>query len=216
MKQKVDMLEPLMASLLTLDWEISSQTIGKYEKELQRLKEKLGNDPYSKKLIDLCLPICDYLRIRRGSAAPSSMQFLHKATRILYHFRQTKKLTADEHRETIKKLCSKYKTLTDDVNRVNRAMVQARRLKSAPGTKAAAKTPAKKRGAPGEPTGQKVGKMSPTAAVLRTIKKHKKGIDIAALKEITGVTDSNVRTIVYRAAKEGKIKRVSRGVYAAA
>jgi predicted transcriptional regulator of viral defense system len=51
---------------------------------------------------------------------------------------------------------------------------------------------------------------------LQTIKRHKKGIDIAALKAITGLTDSNVRTIVHRAAKTGKIKRVSRGVYTAA
>ena len=53
MKQKVDVLEPLKASLLTLDWEISPETIGKFEKELEGLKEKLAKDPYSKKLIEL-------------------------------------------------------------------------------------------------------------------------------------------------------------------
>ena len=62
MTRKPHMLEPLMASLLTLDWEISSQTISKFEKELELLKEKVGYDPYSKKLIDLTLPICNYLR----------------------------------------------------------------------------------------------------------------------------------------------------------
>jgi hypothetical protein len=84
MKQKVDVLEPLKASLLTLDWEISPETIGKFEKELEGLKEKLAKDPYSKKLIELSLPICNYLRVRKGSASPASMQFLHAATRTLH------------------------------------------------------------------------------------------------------------------------------------
>ena len=75
MKQKVDVLDPLKASLLTLDWEISPQTIRKFEQELEGLKAKLVNDPYSKKLIDLSLLICKYLRVRKGSASPASMQF---------------------------------------------------------------------------------------------------------------------------------------------
>jgi len=221
MKQKVDVLEPLMASLLTLDWEISSQTIGKFEKELQGLKHKLNNDPHSNRLIDLSLPVCDYLRIRKGSASPASIQFLHEATRTLYHFHRTKKESAGEHPEAIKKLYNQFKGLMDDVKRVNLAVSQATRRNVAPaggspGREVTPRTSATKKGRSTRPAGQKIGTTSPTADVLQTIKRHKKGIDIAALKAITGLTDSNVRTIVHRAAKSGKIKRVSRGVYAAA
>jgi predicted transcriptional regulator of viral defense system len=52
--------------------------------------------------------------------------------------------------------------------------------------------------------------------VLKTIKRHKKGIDTATLIKITGFADSTVRNVVYRAAKEGTIKRVRRGVYVVA
>jgi transcriptional regulator NrdR family protein len=56
-------------------------------------------------------------------------------------------------------------------------------------------------------------KLSDTAKVLQAIKGHKKGVDIATLKKKTGFADNKVRAIVFRASKEGKIKRVSRGVY---
>jgi hypothetical protein len=56
-------------------------------------------------------------------------------------------------------------------------------------------------------------KLSDTAKVLQAIKGHKKGVDIPTLKKKTGFADSKVRAIVFRASKEGKIKRVSRGVY---
>jgi hypothetical protein len=221
MKRKADILEPLMASFLTLDWELSPQAIGKFEKELQGLKEKLSSDAHSKKLINLALPVCDYLRLRKGSASPASIQFLHEATRTLYRFHHGKNLTANEHRETIKKLCNKFKNLMDDVKRVNLLVTQATRQKPkpdeiAPGIKAAAKTSAKNGRSTSKSAGQRGRKTSPRADVLSTVKKHKQGIDIPTLKAITGLPDSNVRTIVYRAAKEGKIKRVSRGVYASA
>ncbi len=203
MKQKVDVLEPLKASLLTLDWEISPQTIGKFEKELEGLKVKLAKDPYSKKLIELSLPICNYLRVRKGSASPASMQFLHAATRTLHDFRQRRQPAVAERKKAIRNLVGKFGDLMADVKKVNMVVAHAT---AAPKSKVPAKKPAVR----------KIRKQSPTVVVLKTIKSHKKGIDIATLKKITGLPDNSIRNILYRAAKEGKIKRVSRGVYASA
>lgn len=210
-----------MASLLTLDWEISPQTIRKFEKELEVLKEKIGDDPHSKKLIDLTLPICNYLRVRKGSASPASMQFLHEATRTLHHFRKKRKLAVAERKRTIKRLVDKFGKLMADVERINLTLARATQPKSPqavapPATKAARKATVKKKRPARKPAIRKVTKPSPTAEVLKTIKRYKKGIDIATLKKVTGFTDSAIRNILYRAAKEGKIKRVRRGVYAAA
>jgi hypothetical protein len=203
MKQKVDVLEPLKASLLTLDWEISPLTIRKFEKELERLKEKLAKDRYSKRLIELSLPICNYLRVRKGSASPASMQFLHAATRTLHHFRQKRQPAVAERKKAIKNLIDKFRDLMVDVEKIN--MVVAN------GTAAPKKkTPAKK------PAGRKIRKQSPADVVLRTIRSHTRGIDIATLKKITGLPDNSIRNILYRAGKEGKIKRISRGVYGSA
>lgn len=201
MKQKVDVLEPLKASLLTLDWEISPGTIRKFEEELERLKTKLAQDPYSKKLIELSLPICNYLRVRKASASPASMQFLHAATRTLHYFRQRRQPVVAERKKAIKNLIDKFGDLMKDVKKVNMAVAKAVPQK---------KSPAKK------PAAIKIQKESPTAVVLKVIKSYKKGIDIPTLKKITGLPDNSIRNILYRMSKEGKIKRVRRGVYASA
>lgn len=49
--------------------------------------------------------------------------------------------------------------------------------------------------------------------VLKIIRKHKKGIDVSELKDITGFNDKKIRNIVHRASKQGKIKRIGRGLY---
>jgi len=202
-----------MASLLTLDWEISSQTISKFEKELEVLKEKVSDDPYSKKLIDLTLPICNYLRVRKGSAAPASMQFLHQATRILHSLGQKQKLGVAERKEIIKRLVNNFRDLMADVQRINSTLERATIAKSSP---ASPKVTAGKKDPTRKPVVQKIKKESPKVVVLKTIKSHNKGIDIATLIKITGLADSTVRNVVYRAAKEGTIKRVRRGVYVVA
>ncbi len=203
MKQKVDVLEPLKASLLTLDWEISPQTIRKFEEELEGLKKKFAKDPYSKKLIELSLPICNYLRVRKGSASPASMQFLHAATRTLHHFRQRRQPAVAERKKAIKNLLGKFGDLMADVKKINMAVAKAT---AAPKKKVPVKKPAVR----------KVRTQSPTVVVLKTIKSHKKGIDIPTLKKLTGLPDNSIRNILYRASKEGKIRRIRRGVYASA
>ena len=210
MTRKQHMLEPLMASLLTLDWEISSQTIGKFEKELETVREKVSNDPHSKKLIDLALPICNYLRVRKGSAAPASMQFLHQAIRSLHSLWQKRQLTGEERKERIKKLVNNFGDLMAEVQKINLTLDRASITKSSPGpTKVTAgeKEPVQK------PAVRKTKKESPKVEILKTIKSHKKGIDMATLVKISGCAESTVRNVVYRAAKEGSIKRVRRGFY---
>ena len=78
------------------------------------------------------------------------------------------------------------------------------------------KAPAKKKVRPKKtavPKPKRARKLSDTDKVLRVIKGHKKGVDISKLKKKTGFADVKVRAIVYRASKEGKIKRIRRGVY---
>ena len=204
------MLEPLMASLLTLDWEISPQTISKFEKELEALREKVGDDPYSKKLIDLTLPICNYLRVRKGAAAPASMQFLHQSIRTMHRLLQKQKLGVAERKERISKLVHNFRDLMVDVQRINSTLDRATTAKPSVAT---AKVAAGEKGPASRPAVGKAKKASPKDEVLKTIKRYKKGIDIATLIKIIGLNDSTVRNVVYRAAKEGTIKRVRRGVY---
>lgn len=210
MKSTVGMLEPMMASLLTLDWEITSQSIRKFEKELEALQEQIGEDAHSKRLIELSLPICDYLRVKKGAASPASIQFLKEATRTLHLFWRERKLGDSERKKALKKLMDKYGKLMADVERTGAAVAKATASNS--GKRAA--QPAVKTKAP--TTKETVGtatEPSPAALVLEAIKSHRKGIDVATLKETTGLPDSNIRSILHRATKEGEIKRIRRGVY---
>ena len=63
---------------------------------------------------------------------------------------------------------------------------------------------------------RKAKKLTATAEVLKVIKGHKKGVDISKLKKKTGFADTKIRAIIFKASKEGKIKRVARGIYVSA
>ncbi len=56
----------------------------------------------------------------------------------------------------------------------------------------------------------------PTDAVLKIIRKAKKGIGVSNLVEKSGFAEKKIRNILYRLYKQEKIKRKQRGVYVAA
>ena len=63
---------------------------------------------------------------------------------------------------------------------------------------------------------RKASAVTATEQVLKIIKRSKKGVDVPRLKSKTGFDDKKVRNIVFRASKEGKIKKVGRGIYVGA
>ena len=63
---------------------------------------------------------------------------------------------------------------------------------------------------------RKAKKLTATAEVLKVIKGHKKGVDISKLKKKTGFADTKIRAIIHRAYREGKVKRIGRGIYVSA
>jgi len=52
-----------------------------------------------------------------------------------------------------------------------------------------------------------------TDRVLKIIKRSKKGVNVATVIKKTGLEVMTVRNIIHRALKQGKIKRVGRGIY---
>ncbi|MGD9138876.1 MAG: hypothetical protein PVH42_19080 [Desulfobacterales bacterium] len=60
---------------------------------------------------------------------------------------------------------------------------------------------------------KKATQVTATDQILRIIKRFKKGVDVPTLKDKTGFDDKKVRNIVFRASKEGKIKKSGRGIY---
>ena len=85
---------------------------------------------------------------------------------------------------------------------VTRKTVKAKAIKKAPAKKLAAK--------------KATLQATATEQILGIIKRFKKGVDVPTLKKKTGFDDKKVRNIVFRASKEGKIKKTGRGIYVGA
>jgi hypothetical protein len=68
------------------------------------------------------------------------------------------------------------------------------------------------RAAPGR---KKAAKETQADMVVSLVSGSEGGITTSALKEKTGLTERQIWSIVYRAQKQGKIKKTKRGMYAA-
>ena len=106
---------------------------------------------------------------------------------------------------------------------VKKAPAKKAPAKKAPAKKAVAKkAPAKKKAstkkAPAKKAvaKKKTAQATATDKILRIVKRSKKGVDVPTLKKKTGFDDKKVRNIVFRASKEGKIKKSGRGIYVGA
>ena len=56
-------------------------------------------------------------------------------------------------------------------------------------------------------------RISATETVLAIIKRSRKGLDTATLRKRTGLKDNNIRAILSRLKKQGKIRSEGRGIY---
>ena len=56
-------------------------------------------------------------------------------------------------------------------------------------------------------------KLTATEQVLNIIRRSRKGVDVPTLRAKTGFDDKKVRNIIFRTSKEGKIKKIGRGIY---
>jgi uncharacterized Zn finger protein len=74
--------------------------------------------------------------------------------------------------------------------------------------KARAKTSVKK-----ATTKRKIAELTDTAQLLDIIKRSKRGLNVATLRQKTGFDEKKIRNMIYKANKEGKTRRAGRGIY---
>ena len=107
------------------------------------------------------------------------------------------------------------KALEKKLEKLIKAFDKGKKVKAKPAVKKAApkkgRAPAKKAAVK-----KKRLKMTATDKVLGIIRRSKKGVNVSTIKTKTGFDDKKVRNIIFRTTKEGKIKKVSRGVYVGA
>ncbi len=118
-------------------------------------------------------------------------------------------------RRTANTLKSLKKTIDKMIKAAEKFEKDQAAEKRKPKAKATRKVAVKKKAVAKKPTAKKTAAPTATDQVLKIIKRSKKGVDAPTLMKKTGFGDKKIRNILFRAAKQGKIKRTGRGVYIA-
>jgi hypothetical protein len=113
-----DPLAQLKETLLTLDWEITAESIQDFEKELQAVSDKHGDDRHCMAVIKMSLGVLTYLRAAKADAAPISVQFLHGATRGLDLFVRKPAPTEAERSEVMDTLLGQFRRVKAEIQRM--------------------------------------------------------------------------------------------------
>ena len=86
--------------------------------------------------------------------------------------------------------------------------VKKKAVKKAPARKVAAK-----KAAPKKAMLKKASQATAVDTAFNTIKRYKKGVNMATLMEKTGYNQKKIANLVFKLRKQGKIKSVAKGVY---
>ena len=113
--------------------------------------------------------------------------------------------------KSLKALTKKTESIAQKLAKMEAAAAKKSKAK-APAR--AAKKPAAAKGKKAAPS--KVKKVTATDAVFAVIKRSRKGVNTATLKDKTGFNETKVRNVIFRLKKQGKIKTKTKGVYISA
>jgi putative endonuclease len=111
----------------------------------------------------------------------------------------------------IKALERKMEKLIREFDKGKKAKVTKKATAKPVKAKTIKRLPAKKAHAKKRPA-----KLTATDKVLRIINRSKKGVDVATLMKKTGFDNKKISNILHRTYKQGKIKRVEKGIYVSA
>jgi len=129
--------------------------------------------------------------------------------------------------QDLKTLNKNFQTLGKTLDKLLKAVEKDEKPKAKPPQKTAAKkapakkvsvkkAPAKKVSAKKAPAKKKAAPPTATDQILKIIKGSKKGVDAPTLIKKTGFNQKKVRNILFRTYKQGKIKRLDKGIYTSA
>ena len=120
--------------------------------------------------------------------------------------------------QDLKALNKDIQSLGKTLDRLLKAVEKDQQSKAKPTRKIAAKkAPVKKVAAKKAPARKVPAKKAapPTATdeILKIIRRSKKGVDAPTLIKKTGFNQKKVRNILFRTYKQGRIKRLEKGIY---
>jgi len=116
--------------------------------------------------------------------------------------------------QDLKTLNRNIQTLGKTLDKLLKAVEKDPKSKAKPAKKSPAKKVAAKKAPVKKATmKKKTAPLTATDQVLKIIKGSKKGVDAPTLIKKTGFNQKKVRNILFRTYKQGKIKRLEKGIY---
>ena len=116
--------------------------------------------------------------------------------------------------QDLKALNKNIQALGKTLDSLLKAVEKDEKPKAKPTNKILAKkAPAKKAPAKKAPVKKKAAQPTATDEILKIINGSKKGVDAPTLVKKTGFNQKKVRNILFRTYKQGKIKRLDKGIY---
>jgi predicted nucleotidyltransferase len=118
-------------------------------------------------------------------------------------------------KKEIQSVVKELKSLTKKIEKIAKELSKIEKAKTPKKKKAGVKVKikVKKKAIARKAPAKKAARVTASDTVLTLIKKSKKGINTDTLRKKTGINDNNMRGIVYRLQKQGKIKSAGRGIY---
>ena len=110
--------------------------------------------------------------------------------------------------KSLKALTQKTEKIVKKLNKLEKAMAAKK-----PRAKARVKAKPEKERVTRKVTVKKRTKVTAIDAVLGVMKRSRKGVTAAQIKENTGFSEKKIWDIVNRAKRQGRVKSVGRGVY---
>ena len=118
--------------------------------------------------------------------------------------------------QDLKALNKDIQSLAKTLDRLLKAVERDNKSKAKPTQKSAAKKAPAKKAPAKKASAKKAAPPTATDEILKIIRRSKKGVDAPTLIKKTGFNQKKVRNILFRTYKQGKIKRLEKGIYVGA
>lgn len=131
---EVNPLLELKATVLSLDWEITEEVMGRFIAQAEGIKGHYPQDKHVQTCGQILLALGKYMRVHRGGAHPDTVRLLNSAFACLEKILQSDGLKTPEKNRLVFKQIEAFKRLKEEIVKRRREVSREGRLQVEGGT----------------------------------------------------------------------------------
>jgi hypothetical protein len=108
-------LSNLESVVLTLDWEISDETVSSFLSEVESLKASLSRDKLQDNFLKILQSLGKYLQRRKGEALPETINLLHTVFADFKQVLETQEISRKQKKDLLLKDIERYNALKSKI-----------------------------------------------------------------------------------------------------